>query len=586
MWVDDPSLGSRLHAKRITARDLAGGLDLNSFRPSSIRSMWQDAAMRPQHPSQWSATRGFADSGGLDVVLVDAPTAVEQRLTQRPGDDYFGSWSPDGRLMAIATDRWSNQSHSAIAIVDPERPERVVRLTGRTGVRDVTPLWSPDGSRIAFVRQDMAGRVRANRVCWVTVDGRDSACPGKLTNSAPYGWSNPRELVVLTIDSANVQRILAVEITSGAVRSIAEGRPLGQSRAAGWIACVCRRHRGEPYRTAVMSTEDTSVFMTVRDAEPPPSFTLTSVEPRAAALDQLAIRIVGRVTAGQAHRLRADATDGLGRPMEPVSLQWESADSLTATLTADGLLQSLRPGRVRVRVTSGGWRSDSAVIEINSPPADRDTIEEWRSLSPKWLAFGTPRPYVTTVDGRRALAPNGDSTHSSGVISNWRLPTSRGVGVEFDLSVPVTADQWQHIFVSLAKSDSTERRGWDTTIGDVPTLRYEWTQCGVYFPTSIASQFAAHLMLNGGIERAVPVAPGVARGDWVRIRLQYFPDGRCAMAVNGRAVAIIDRPLLLGDSVALHVRSYSHRTRVLVGPVRAWTGVRAGVDWSILDPSR
>ena len=51
-------------------------------------------------------------------------------------------------------------------------------------------------------------------------------------------------------------------------------------------------------------------------------------------------------------------------------------------------------------------------------------------------------------------------------------------------------------------------------------------------------------------------------------------DGR-----DGQARAILDRRVPLGDSAMVLSHSYSHRTRILVGHLEVWTGVRRDVDW-------
>jgi hypothetical protein len=66
----------------------------------------------------------------------------------------------------------------------------------------------------------------------------------------------------------------------------------------------------------------------------------------------------------------------------------------------------------------------------------------------------------------------------------------------------------------------------------------------------------------------------------MRVRLQLFPDGRCGVAVNGVARLIHDRQVPMGDSAVLIISAYSHRTRILVGSLDVWTGVRGGVDWN------
>jgi len=72
----------------------------------------------------------------------------------------------------------------------------------------------------------------------------------------------------------------------------------------------------------------------------------------------------------------------------------------------------------------------------------------------------------------------------------------------------------------------------------------------------------------------------------MRVRLQFLPDGRCGLAVNGRAQAMLGRTVPLGDSALLVIDGYSHRTRILVGALSVWRGVRRDVDWSAANGTR
>ena len=67
------------------------------------------------------------------------------RLTQHPGHDAHPGWSPDGRRIAFATDRWGGLE---IAVMNADGSD-VTRLTESPGLDDY-PAWSPDGRRIAF----------------------------------------------------------------------------------------------------------------------------------------------------------------------------------------------------------------------------------------------------------------------------------------------------------------------------------------------------------------------------------------------------------------------------------------------------
>jgi dipeptidyl aminopeptidase/acylaminoacyl peptidase len=71
-----------------------------------------------------------------------------QPLFRAWGDNEDPVWSPDGTRVAFVSDR---DTHSFIGIYDTRDP-RVWYLTPAVD-RDVSPTWSPDGRRIAFIRR-------------------------------------------------------------------------------------------------------------------------------------------------------------------------------------------------------------------------------------------------------------------------------------------------------------------------------------------------------------------------------------------------------------------------------------------------
>ena len=127
-------------------------------------------------------TRVLFDRGtdaGFDVFVMDVDGTDVHRLTTT-GDDYDPSWSPDGSEIAFSREDDSKADAdttvtSDIFVMDADG-ENVRRLT-RGGPKNTyhNPVWSPDGSKIAF----MAG-----------VEGG----PGGLVVINADG-SNPTELV-------------------------------------------------------------------------------------------------------------------------------------------------------------------------------------------------------------------------------------------------------------------------------------------------------------------------------------------------------------------------------------------------------
>ncbi len=588
-WVQEQAGLRRLHARRLTGRDLrAGRVALTSLRATPLMSGgWSDGEPRPGAGEVVATSLVYRDSGGVDVALLPSDGSQATRLTYRRGDDWMGAWSPDGRWLVIATDRWSQRSHSDLAILDPDHPDSIVtRLTSDPAARDVLPLWSPDGARIVFVRTYLGAAPRPSRLCLVSVDGAHERCldvPAHAAGQA-LGWASAVEIVAVFQDSGGAATILAVHTETGQYRTLVEGVGTVASRATGWISCFCRRHAGEPWQTLVLPAADPARAIRIEPGDPPPDVVLFPSSLPQTYLDRLRIEPVPRpVPADGTYRLRIRGWDRAGRPVEPLAVRWTSRDTATATVDSSGVVHPRREGNVVVHATSGGWRSDSARVAISPAEARTVVVEDWREgIGPRWVSFGEPRPLVVETDRGAALAPNGDSTFSSGVYLGRDLPTADGVGIELDVSAPITDREWQNLSVTLLSVTPADRRGWDLEKGYLPVAQQEWRSCGIAYP-AFRSPGGPQLGLFAGVHRILSVAASMSRGEWVRIRIQFFPDGRCGAAVNGEPQAIADRLVPLRDSATLLIGAYSHRTRILVGHLEAWTGVRRDLDWSALD---
>jgi TolB protein len=100
----------------------------------------------------WSPARDVAfvrDVGGnADVFVMSADGAKVRRLTTAPGRDLYPAWSPDGRLIAFASNRDGAESELYVMRANGKQVRRLTRTPRH--VDDTQPRFSRDGKRIVF----------------------------------------------------------------------------------------------------------------------------------------------------------------------------------------------------------------------------------------------------------------------------------------------------------------------------------------------------------------------------------------------------------------------------------------------------
>lgn len=96
----------------------------------------------------------MAIAGNTDIYKISAAGgATPQRLTDSPGIDVGGSFSPDGSQIVFESDR-SGSQQVYVMNADGSGQRRITFFGGRAA----TPEWSPRGDQIAFTH--MAGNFR------------------------------------------------------------------------------------------------------------------------------------------------------------------------------------------------------------------------------------------------------------------------------------------------------------------------------------------------------------------------------------------------------------------------------------------
>ena len=84
-----------------------------------------------------------------DIYVMDADGGNQRRLTNHPEDDKSPSWSPDGTRIAFQSYRDNDRNHNIEIYVINVDGSNLQRLTNNLAA-DEAPAWSPDGEQIVF----------------------------------------------------------------------------------------------------------------------------------------------------------------------------------------------------------------------------------------------------------------------------------------------------------------------------------------------------------------------------------------------------------------------------------------------------
>lgn len=113
---------------------------------------------------------------GLSLWVADSDGSHQRRLTQDQAN--FSDWAPDGRRIAFD---FSNDTGVHIATIEPDGQHRTT-LTSSAGVQE-SPKWSPDGESITYDGFPFPVD-EANFSISIWVMGADGSEPRQLTHNA------------------------------------------------------------------------------------------------------------------------------------------------------------------------------------------------------------------------------------------------------------------------------------------------------------------------------------------------------------------------------------------------------------------
>ncbi len=549
-------------------------------RPPGVNAVLQRG---PDGKRWWTMVTGREN--GDEVVWIDSLGRMQFPMPSA-GDDVVESVSPDGRLLLASTGRFDTiTDHLQQVIVDPER--RIVRRLTHSAEGDRGGRWRPDGTQVAFMRHHFTV-VASDSLCLVDFDGRNERClPFDAAERwSLIGWMDDVRLQVRAWDG----RQFGVDTRSGEARPVTELRGDFSTFDGSLLLCRCATTEDANSLFYLAPVGDPAAARPILYKNRPLRGTPVVVAPRYRErqwLDTLRLVLpVGGLSVENTHQLRAEGRRANGAPAPLHDLRWASRDTTVATVDALGRFRPRRLGTTWIVVSAGGWRADSALARVT--PANSHTLvrEFWdKSWPTRWRTFGEPRPRIVATAIGPAFLPNGDGSYPSGAYLPLVIPSVEGAGVEAMVSMPITRSQWQTLSISLMPAEGLPRlRQWDHVTGDAfPSIG---NTCWSVFPGGEGGR-ATELAAFGGRQNdeTFLAPPGLYNGRWHRIRLQLLPDGRCALAIDGRPIgARRGRTPASPSGVFVHVIGNSRFDgRLVVGPLEAWSGVRGGVDWTLVD---
>ncbi|MFQ5612824.1 MAG: AAA family ATPase [Anaerolineae bacterium] len=193
----------------------------------------EDTAPIWSNDGNWLAFVSQRD-GNREIYVMDVTGQNVHNVTRHPADDWTPTWSPDGSQLAFSSNRlgaWEIFILDATCITRAEgcASEDLVQLTNDGG-GNITPVWSPDGQRLAFSSK----RDGNWEVYSMKIDGTDlrRLTASEASDLAPV-WSPSGELIAFETSRDGNVEVYVMSAVGGNPRNISN-MPYADDHGPAW----------------------------------------------------------------------------------------------------------------------------------------------------------------------------------------------------------------------------------------------------------------------------------------------------------------------------------------------------------------